>query len=103
MKLDIQKLAGLVQTYGARLYEQGEHIGTVVDGKDGVVLDGQALAIPNGAGGTMYVQLRRDAIATDGGTFEIHEFVAQRDAEFEYNGKIHTVKAGDIKPFASNA
>ena len=96
MKLDIQKLAGLVQTYGARLYEQGAHLGTVVDGVDGVTLDGQSLAIPNGAGGTMYVQLRRDAEPIAGGTFEIHEFVAQRDAEFEFDGKITTVVKGKV-------
>jgi len=103
MKLDIQKLAGLVQTYGARLYEQGAHLGTVVDGVDGVALDGDSLAIPNGAGGTMYIQLRRDSQPTAGGTFEIHEYVAQRDAEFEYNGETITVAKGKIKPFAINA
>lgn len=107
MKLNIQRLSELVTVYGVRLYEQSIHLGTAVDGEDGVVLvekDGQfSLQVPTGNGEPMYVQFRRDATPTVGGTFEIHEYVAQRDAEFEYNGKTRTVKKGTIKPFATNA
>jgi len=98
--LKLDKLANLVQTYGAKLYKQGESLGSVVVGQEGVTIDGDALVLPV-EGGTMYVPFRRGIVGEEGKTYELHVFTAERDANGTYNGEEWSVTKGHEKVFAS--
>ena len=99
--LKLDRLAGLVQTYGAKLYKQGESLGTVVVGQEGVTVDGEALVIPNGEEGTMYIPFRQGIVGEEGKTYELHVFTAERDANGTYNGEAWSIAKGHEKVFAS--